>query len=69
MSKVQGNLLITGGARALSDPVQDDTPSFPPVAQDGSWMTTGADPGAGMNEHSLLSRPAAPQYRRSMFRR
>jgi len=69
MSKDQNHLPITDGAFIQPEPAQGD-PSVPgSVAQGESWMDGAARQGASPDEHSLLSRPAAPQGRRSLFRR
>ncbi len=69
MSNVQSNLSVTDGSPALPEPVQDASSGHVPMSQGEPGMDAGADQGAGAGEHSLLSRPAAPQYRRSLFRR
>jgi len=69
MSNVQSNLPVTNGASALPEPVQDASSGHGPMSQGEPGMDAGADQGADPYEHSLLSRPAAPQYRRSLFRR
>jgi hypothetical protein len=69
MSNVQSNLPVTDGASALPEAVQDASSGHVPMSQGEPGMDAGADQGAGPYEHSLLSRPAAPQYRRSLFRR
>lgn len=66
MSNVQSNLPITNGAPALPEPVQGGLSARSPMAQ---GETGGTSENASPDEHSLLSRPAAPQYRRSLFRR
>jgi len=65
MSKVQSNLPVTNDAAALAAAVQGDA-----SAPAGNLQReVRGDEGAGPDEHSLLSRPAVPQCRRSLFRR
>lgn len=66
MSNVQSNLPVTDGAPVLPEPVQGDLSARSSTAQGEPGGTNGT---ASPDEHSLLSRPAAPQYRRSLFRR
>ncbi len=69
MSNVQSNLPVTDGTSTLPEPARDASSGQVPMSQGAPGMDAGADQGAGPYEHSLLSRPAAPQYRRSLFRR
>jgi len=67
MSDVQSNLPVTDGTSALPEP--DASSGQVPMSQGKPRIDSGADQGAGPDEHSLLSRPAASQYRRSLFQR
>ncbi len=65
MNKVQSSMPATDGEFIQPEAVQGDAPA-------PEWMVQARvrmDEGAGQAEHSLLSRPTAPQGRRSLFRR
>lgn len=65
MSKVQSSLLVDDEAFAGPAPVHDDVSTPKAPTQGGPGVDGGAVPKKG----TLLSRPAAPQGRQSLFRR
>ena len=79
MSKVQispptASQAAANGTPAFSEPAQGGLSAFSPKAQAEPGAEGGTGHGAGLDEHSLLShlslsRPGAPQGRRSLFRR
>ena len=66
MSNVESNLPVDDNTPVLPERVQGDLSSWSPMTQ-GEPSGTGGS--ASPDEHSLLSRPAVPQGRRSLFRR
>jgi hypothetical protein len=69
MSKTQNTLPAGVAEQATFEPVPDRH-SSPLALFDGEeWRELGMDDGAGAGGHNLLSRAAAPQGRRSLFRR
>lgn len=74
MSKVQISPPAANDASAFREPGQDDASVCSLVTQVGFGDASGIGQGTGLDGHSLLSRlpvshPAAPQGRRSLFRR
>jgi hypothetical protein len=69
MSKIQAGLPAGAPEPVLAKRIPDR--SFGPVAApDGeAWGALGEGNAAGEGAHKLLSRPTAPQGRRSLFRR
>lgn len=65
MNKVQNSLPITDGEFSQPEAVQADASAPARMVQGEVLMDEGADSGG----NTLLSRPAAPQGRRSLFRR
>ncbi|HEY0202672.1 MAG TPA: hypothetical protein VGC15_00800 [Acetobacteraceae bacterium] len=69
MNKVQSSMPITDGEFTQPEAGQGDPSASSPMAERELGGTSGTGYGAGPDEHSLLSRPALPQGRRSLFRR
>jgi hypothetical protein len=69
MSKIQTGLPARAAEPVSAKRIPDR--SFGPVAKpDGeAWGALGEGNAAGEGAHKLLSRPTAPQGRRSLFRR
>ena len=68
MSKPHGTQPIGEDRRATPGTMPDrqSSPSAMPEAE--AWYAAGMDESAGSPSHTLLSRSAAPQGRRSLFR-
>ena len=69
MSKTQDGLPASGAGPASPDPVPAHPSGPAGMAHGEAWGEPGMDDGAGSGGHTLLSRPPAPQGRRSLFRR
>lgn len=72
MSKIQSSLSMGNGAPDRAEPSLVDASTCVDQTFTGVEMPGGeprTDDRAGIGEYSLLSRPAAPQGRRSLFRR
>jgi hypothetical protein len=64
------NTLPAGVAEQAAFEAAPDRYSSPLAVSDGGdWSELGMDEDAGSGGHNLLSRSAAPQGRRSLFRR
>lgn len=69
MSTAQISLPASHAVPASPDPVPDYNSDAVAIAHGKAWNEPETDDGAGSGGHTLLSRPPAPQGRRSLFRR
>ena len=64
MSKIQDGVAVGDCESSRAEPIHDEACSAEAATSNEPRMQAGA----GRSEGSLLSRPAAPHYRRSLFR-
>jgi hypothetical protein len=69
MSNAQNGLPASDAVPASAESAPDDASGLGAGADGEAGGEFGMDDGADLGGHTLLSRPAAPQGRRSLFRR